>query len=65
MLVELERECIRVYRRKVEEAGSNRAHLHRSLAEKEAEVTALMSALGEQSLQLKVTSPTLCALCSP
>ncbi|CAD5194772.1 unnamed protein product [Musa acuminata subsp. malaccensis] len=54
MLVELERECIRVYRRKVEEAGSNRAHLHRSLAEKEAEVTALMSALGEQSLQLKM-----------
>ncbi|KAJ0988441.1 hypothetical protein J5N97_006797 [Dioscorea zingiberensis] len=54
MLLELERECLQVYRRKVEEATKLRAQLHQSLAIKEAEVAALMASLGEHNLQLQV-----------
>lgn len=54
MLVELEKECMQVYRRKVDEARSARARLHQSLVSKEAEVASLMALLGEQQLQLEV-----------
>lgn len=54
MLSELEKECMLVYRRKVDEARSARARLHQSLVAKEAELASLMAVLGEQSLQLKV-----------
>ncbi|THU52552.1 hypothetical protein C4D60_Mb10t05170 [Musa balbisiana] len=54
MLSELEKECMLVYRRKVDEARSARAHLHQSLVAKEAELASLMAVLGEQSLQLKM-----------
>ncbi|KAJ4829110.1 hypothetical protein Tsubulata_032893 [Turnera subulata] len=53
MLVELERECMEVYRRKVEEAANAKARLHQSVAAKEAELATLMAALGE----LNVYSP--------
>ncbi|KAJ4840859.1 hypothetical protein Tsubulata_049819, partial [Turnera subulata] len=46
MLVELERECMEVYRRKVEEAANAKARLHQSVAAKEAELATLMAALG-------------------
>ncbi|RWW77205.1 hypothetical protein BHE74_00014641 [Ensete ventricosum] len=54
MLSELEKECMLVYQRKVDEARSARARLHQSLVAKEAELASLMAVLGEQSLQLKV-----------
>ncbi|XP_065855901.1 65-kDa microtubule-associated protein 6-like [Euphorbia lathyris] len=54
MLLELERECLEVYRRKVEEAANAKARLHQSLAAKEAELATLMAALGE----LNIHSPT-------
>ncbi|CAL9771610.1 unnamed protein product [Musa acuminata subsp. burmannicoides] len=54
MLSELEKECMLVYRRKVDEARSARARLHQSLVAKEAELASLMAVLGEQSLQLKM-----------
>ncbi|KAK6242446.1 hypothetical protein SCA6_007835 [Theobroma cacao] len=54
MLLELERECLEVYRRKVEEAANAKARLHQSVAAKEAEVATLMAALGD----LNVHSPT-------
>lgn len=53
MLLELERECLEVYRRKVEEAANAKARLHQSVAAKEAEVATLMAALGD----LNVHSP--------
>lgn len=53
MLLELERECLQVYRRKVDEAVNAKACLHQSVAAKEAELATLMAALGE----LNVHSP--------
>lgn len=50
MLLELERECLEVYRRKVEDAANSKARLHQSVAAKEAELATLMAALGELSV---------------
>ncbi|XP_062172300.1 65-kDa microtubule-associated protein 6 [Alnus glutinosa] len=50
MLLELERECLEVYRRKVEEAANCKARLHQSVAAKEAELATLMAALGELNI---------------
>ncbi|XVE91852.1 hypothetical protein REPUB_Repub01dG0047100 [Reevesia pubescens] len=50
MLLELERECLEVYRRKVEEAANAKARLHQSVAAKEAEVATLIAALGELNI---------------
>ncbi|PPS12524.1 hypothetical protein GOBAR_AA08121 [Gossypium barbadense] len=50
MLLQLERECLEVYRWKVEEAANAKARLHQSVAAKEAEVATLMAALGELNL---------------
>ncbi|KAK1552535.1 hypothetical protein Q3G72_018856 [Acer saccharum] len=50
MLMELERECLEVYRRKVEEAANAKARLHQSVAAKEAELATLMAALGELNI---------------
>lgn len=55
MLLELERECLEVYRRKVEEAVNAKARLHQSVASKEAEVATLMAALGELNSPVKVS----------
>ncbi|KAJ8760889.1 hypothetical protein K2173_021927 [Erythroxylum novogranatense] len=50
MLMELERECLEVYKRKVEEAANAKASLHQSVAAKEAELATLMAALGELNI---------------
>ncbi|KAF6168577.1 hypothetical protein GIB67_005189 [Kingdonia uniflora] len=49
MLLELERECLEVYRRKVDEANNAKVRLHQSVAKKEAELATLVAALGELS----------------
>lgn len=54
MLMELERECLEVYRRKVDEAANAKARLYHSVAAKEAEVATLMAALGELNIQSPV-----------
>ncbi|XP_020104804.1 65-kDa microtubule-associated protein 7 [Ananas comosus] len=54
MLLELEMECMRAYRRRVDEASDERAQLHRSLVAKEAELAALVASLGENGLHLKM-----------
>ncbi|PUZ37304.1 hypothetical protein GQ55_9G108300 [Panicum hallii var. hallii] len=60
MVRDLEAECMRVYRRKVDEATGERALLHQSLAAGEAEIAALTAALGaENSPQLKVNKWTM------
>ncbi|XP_011086778.1 65-kDa microtubule-associated protein 8 isoform X1 [Sesamum indicum] len=50
VLLELEQECLEVYRRKVDTANISRARLHQQLAESEAEFTHLLLSLGERSL---------------
>ena len=46
MLMELEKECLEIYRRKVDEAANSKAQLHQSLVSIEAEVASIMAALG-------------------
>ncbi|OWM89760.1 65-kDa microtubule-associated protein 8 isoform X2 [Punica granatum] len=50
VLLDLEQECIEVYRRKVDSANISRTRLHQQLAEAEAEFTHLLLSLGERSL---------------
>ncbi|KAI9168976.1 hypothetical protein LWI28_004787 [Acer negundo] len=50
VLLDLEQECLEVYRRKVDRANMSRARLHQELAESEAEFTHLLLSLGERSL---------------
>ncbi|CAI0381149.1 unnamed protein product [Linum tenue] len=50
VLLDLEQECLEVYRRKVDSANISRARLHQELAESEAELTHLLLSLGERSL---------------
>ncbi|XP_057785176.1 65-kDa microtubule-associated protein 6-like [Salvia miltiorrhiza] len=56
MLMELERECLEIYRRKVDEATNAKACLHQSIASMEAEVAMLIAALGEININLPVQS---------
>ncbi|GFP93936.1 65-kda microtubule-associated protein 5 [Phtheirospermum japonicum] len=48
MLLELEQECLDIYRRKVERSRKNKAELRQCLAESEAEIAQIASALGER-----------------
>lgn len=57
MLMELEMECLDVYRRKVDESANTKAHLHQSVASKEAELATLMAALGELNFYSPVKYP--------
>ncbi|KAG0572887.1 hypothetical protein KC19_VG132100 [Ceratodon purpureus] len=53
MLLQLEQECLEVYRRKVDSASQNRARLHQTLACAEGEFAALFSALGKPTLSMR------------
>ncbi|XP_076944794.1 65-kDa microtubule-associated protein 3-like [Bidens hawaiensis] len=48
MLLEIERECFEVYKRKVDLANRNRAILRQAIADSEAELAAICSAMGER-----------------
>ncbi|ONI30023.1 hypothetical protein PRUPE_1G226800 [Prunus persica] len=50
VLLDLEQECLEVYRKKVDAANTSRARLHQELAEAEAEFTHLLLSLDERSL---------------
>ncbi|XP_074555873.1 65-kDa microtubule-associated protein 6-like isoform X1 [Curcuma longa] len=54
MVLELESECRQIYQKKIVEAGRARAHLHHSVAAKEAEVASLVAVLDERSLHRKM-----------
>lgn len=54
VLLDLEQECLEVYRKKVDGANVSRARLHQELAEAEAEFTHLLLCLGERSLPGRV-----------
>lgn len=58
MLLQLEHECLDIYRRKVERSRRDKAELYQSLAEYKAEITALTSALGEWVSVPQVCSPS-------
>lgn len=49
MLLQLEQECLDVYKRKVDLAVKSRAHLLQSLADAQVELNSLLSALGEKA----------------
>lgn len=53
MLLELEQECLEVYRRKVDMANRCRAQLRRSIADSEAELAAICSAMGEPPIHIR------------
>ncbi|XP_051122883.1 65-kDa microtubule-associated protein 3-like [Andrographis paniculata] len=53
MLLELEQECLEVYRRKVDEANRCRAQLRQAIAEAEAELAAICSAMGERPVHIR------------
>ena len=49
MLLQLEQECLDVYRRKVDQASKSRVQLLQALADSRAELAGLLSALGEKT----------------
>ncbi|XP_043689784.1 65-kDa microtubule-associated protein 1-like [Telopea speciosissima] len=49
MLLQLEQECLDVYKRKVDQAAKSRAHLLQALADAKSELSRLLSALGEKN----------------
>ncbi|KAF2292049.1 hypothetical protein GH714_000357 [Hevea brasiliensis] len=53
MLLELEQECLEVYRRKVDQANRNRAQLRQTIADSEAELAAICSAMGERPVHIR------------
>ncbi|XP_068658464.1 65-kDa microtubule-associated protein 6-like [Aristolochia californica] len=61
MLLELQKECMAVYRRKVDECSKAKVCLHQTVAAKEAELASLMAALGEH-IHLPQTDKRLTSL---
>ncbi|KAG6552232.1 hypothetical protein Mapa_006081 [Marchantia paleacea] len=59
MLLQLEQECLEVYRRKVDQASHARARLHQALADAEAELANLFSILGDRPTQWEKRTGTL------
>ncbi|KAF3661983.1 65-kDa microtubule-associated protein 3 [Capsicum annuum] len=53
MLFEIEQECLEVYRRKVDQANKSRAQLRQAIADSEAELAAICSAMGERPVHIK------------
>ncbi|KMZ68083.1 65-kDa microtubule-associated protein 5 [Zostera marina] len=57
MILELECECLNVYKRKVDQTRKYKADLHQQLAEVEAEASTIISALGERELYAQIQKP--------
>ncbi|CAL9175943.1 65-kDa microtubule-associated protein 3-like isoform X1 [Musa acuminata AAA Group] len=53
MLLELEQECLNVYRRKVDQANLYRAQLQQQIADSEAEIVAICSSMGERPVHIR------------
>nr|GMD52040.1 65-kDa microtubule-associated protein 3-like [Ipomoea batatas] len=53
MLLELEQECLEVYRRKVDQANKCRAQLRQAIADSEAELAAICSSMGERPVHIR------------
>lgn len=63
MLLQLEQECLDIYRRKVEKTKKYRADLRQTLSEAEIEVSNLVSAIGEQANFVQVEFFLHCCCC--
>ena len=50
MLLQLEQECLDVYRRKVEHARLSRAQLHQAIADAETKIAHLTTMIGDHTL---------------
>lgn len=59
MLLQLEQECLDVYKRKVEQAAKSRAHFIQKLADSKEELSRLLSALGEPAYTENVSATIL------
>ncbi|GAB4827746.1 hypothetical protein Ancab_034632 [Ancistrocladus abbreviatus] len=59
MLLELEQECLDIYRKKVESSRKYKADLYQALVEGEAEIAHLISALGEHTSFSRMAKGTL------
>ncbi|XP_052211040.1 65-kDa microtubule-associated protein 3-like [Diospyros lotus] len=59
MLLELERECLEAYRRKVDQANQCRAQLRKAIADSEAEIAFISSAMGERPLHARKSAGSL------
>ncbi|KAL9225242.1 hypothetical protein vseg_001191 [Gypsophila vaccaria] len=53
MLHELEQECVDLYRRKVDQANQCRAQIRQSIADSEAELAAICSAMGDLPVHIR------------
>ncbi|CAM8987763.1 unnamed protein product [Rhodiola kirilowii] len=62
MLLELEQECLQVYRRKVDQANKCRAQLRQTIADCEAELAAICSAMGELPVHIRQSEQKLGSL---
>lgn len=49
MLLQIDQECLDVYKRKVDQAVKSRAHLLQALADAKLELSRLLSSLGEKT----------------
>lgn len=49
MLLQIEQECLDVYKRKVEQAAKSRAQLLQALSDAKLELSTLVSALGDKN----------------
>lgn len=56
MLVQLERECLEAYKRRVDQASHNRNLLRQAVAECRAELAVICSAMGERMTPIKKVS---------
>jgi len=50
LLLQIEQECLDVYKRNVDQADKSRAQLLQALSDAKLELTSLLSALGEKSV---------------
>lgn len=53
MLLDIEQECLEVYKRKVDQANQCRAQLRQAIADYQAEIVAIYSAMGERQVQIR------------
>jgi protein regulator of cytokinesis 1 len=54
LLLQLEQECLDVYRRKVDQANHGRTRLIQAIADSESELTALIASLGDRDTLARV-----------
>ncbi|XP_077240122.1 65-kDa microtubule-associated protein 3-like [Tasmannia lanceolata] len=62
MLLELEQECLEVYRRKVDLANKSRAQLRQAIADLEAELATICSSMGERPVHIRQSGQNMGSL---